>query len=266
MIAATTLRIFNRDIAFSIDLDTSNICDASILEQMEMGKPCEPELCNVFARALREGDCAVDGGANVGFLTLVMSRLVGPSGHIYAFEPGSNNLPKLRRNLALNGCENVELIDRPLWSKARYMVQLNEHDHGGYNSFWADLSKQVVDVRTVETTTLDTICLDRPPKLIKLDIEGAELAALEGARILLQTKPYIIVEMNEASFDRAGVSLESLREFLSERGYSAFMLFYDGNLPALIPPKTKIAPMRLNANVMFSTIDAVETLWPEVYV
>ncbi len=268
MIAHANLLVANRRIDFSLDLDPEHACDRGIIDSMQANKPCEPEVCNVLARILQPGDCAVDGGANVGFLTILMSRLVGETGHVYAFEPGGNNLPKLAANLKLNECENVEVIDKPLSDRWSIPTQLYEHDHPGYNSLWPDLSKQITAKRTSLSTTLDHTCrrLDRVPALIKLDIEGAEMAALRGAPLLLLTKPAIIVELNEATSDRAGYTIADLRDFLHERGYDAFMLFEDGNLPCFIPRRTGIVPSKMNANVLFSTIEEVARLWPEVVI
>lgn len=268
MIHTMSMEINCRKIGMSMDLDSNHLCDAGIIDCCHAGKPCEPEVCNVLARVLQEGDVAVDGGANVGFLTLMMARLVGPTGRVYAFEPGGNNLPKIAANLKLNKIENVEVIDKPLMANASESVFLYEVDHPGYNSIWRDDSKELITKRVVTPTTLDLEFQRMPkaPALIKLDIEGAEMAALEGARMLLLTKPVVIAEMNEAAFDRAGVSFADLRGFMQERGYDAFMLDEDGNLPAFIPRKTEIAPLRLNVNVMFSTIEQVEKFWPQVLI
>ncbi len=268
MIAHANLLVAGRRIEFSLDLDPEHACDRGIIDSINHSKPCEPEVCNVLARILQPGDCAVDGGANVGFFSVLMSRLVGETGHVYAFEPGGNNLPKLAANLKLNGCENVEVIDKPLAVKSDVVVTLYEHDHPGYNSLWPDLSKETTAKRSVTTTTLELTLLGRvAPVLIKLDIEGAELSALKGAGTLLTwQKPAIIVELNEATSDRAGYTIEDLRQFLQERGYEAFALFEDGNLPCFIPRRTGIVPTKMNANVLFSTIDEVARLWPEVVI
>ena len=260
------MQIAGRDVQMSMDLDPSNPCDVGIIDCCHAHKPIEPEVCNVMARVLQPGDAAVDGGANVGFLTLMMSRLVGETGHVYAFEPGGNNLPKLAANLKLNDIDNVTVIDKPLAAVANVVTALHEHDHPGYNSLWPDLSKEVTAKRAVTATTLDMQLLGRPaPALIKLDIEGAELSALQGAGTwLIWQKPIIIAEMNEAAFARAGVTLEEFRQFLFDLGYHAFGLYEDGNLPCFIPHKVKIAPTKLNANVMFTQIEKVEKYWPEV--
>jgi FkbM family methyltransferase len=64
----------------------------------------------LFERLLGEGDTVYDVGANVGIHTLLFSRLVGPKGKVYAFEPFPQNLDRLRANLDLNKIENVEVI------------------------------------------------------------------------------------------------------------------------------------------------------------
>lgn len=268
MIHNITLQIAGRDVEINMDLDLTHPCDVGIMDCCHAGKPCEPEVCNVLARVLQPGDCAVDGGANVGFFTVLMSRLVGPTGHVYAFEPGGNNLPKLAANIALNKLDNVTVIDKPLAARSGETVTLYEHDHPGYNSLWPDLSKKVTIERAVLTTTLEMELLGRvAPTVIKLDIEGAELSALKGTGTLLNwQKPMIIAELNEAAFSRAGVTFDDLRDFLGERGYDAFGLYENGNLPCFIPRQVKIVPLRLNVNVLFSTVETVSKYWPEVLI
>lgn len=268
MIHALNMTIAGRQVEMAMDLDPSNRCDAGIIDCCQHSKPCEPEVCNVLARVLEEGDCAVDGGANVGFLTILMSKLVGPTGHVYAFEPGGNNLPKLAANIALNKVENVSVIDKPLSDRSGAVVTLHEHDHPGYNSLWPDLSKEVTAKRSVTTTTLEKELLGRPaPMLIKLDIEGAELEALKGAGTLLKwQQPLVIAELNEAALDRAGATVGELRSFMSAYAYDTFALFEDGNLPCFIPRTTKIVTTKMNANVLFAPIEKVVSLWPEIFI
>ena len=55
-----------------------------------------------MSRVVKPGDYCVDVGAHIGYFTLLLSRLVGETGYVLAFEPGTNNLPKLKRNLELN--------------------------------------------------------------------------------------------------------------------------------------------------------------------
>ncbi|MGH9419338.1 MAG: FkbM family methyltransferase, partial [Thermoanaerobaculia bacterium] len=67
----------------------------------------EQHVQALFRKALRSGSVVLDVGANVGFFTLLASKLVGSSGHVYAFEPFPRNLYFLERHIHMNGLSNV---------------------------------------------------------------------------------------------------------------------------------------------------------------
>ena len=132
----TPTRQLDRKITFDMDLDPTNHSEDWILEHFRQGVCYEQEVSHVMMRMLRPGDFAIDVGANVGFFTLLMSKLVGPTGQVLAFEPGDNNLPKLKHNLALNHADNVKLIEQPLWCREEEINFYHNADSSGGNCLW----------------------------------------------------------------------------------------------------------------------------------
>lgn len=126
---------------------------------------------------VRPGTVFYDVGAHVGFYSLLASALVG-SGKVFAFEPVPRNLGYLREHLALNCIANVDVLplavsDRT--STAPFQV--------GQTSFMGCLAGKGSIM--VPTATLDSLVESGrilPPNYIKMDIEGSELLALQGAR------------------------------------------------------------------------------------
>jgi len=102
-----------QSLQMKLDLDPSRPNESTILDFLRTGSSFEPDVANLFVRVLGEGDVAVDIGANIGFLTVLAAILVGPTGHVVAFEPGPENLERLRANLAHNDCKNVTSSRRP---------------------------------------------------------------------------------------------------------------------------------------------------------
>ena len=80
----------------------------------------EPEVQQALAELVKPGQTVYDVGANIGFFTILCSRLVGPQGRVYAFEPIPQNLVTLRHNIALNGLTNVVIVDKALSALDRY--------------------------------------------------------------------------------------------------------------------------------------------------
>ena len=70
----------------------------------------EPDLLYAFLHFLRPGDVCIDGGANLGYHTLFMSHLVGPTGLVLSFEPDPTHFATLEANIKLNNRENVQIF------------------------------------------------------------------------------------------------------------------------------------------------------------
>jgi FkbM family methyltransferase len=160
---------------------------------------------------------AVDVGANVGTLSLVMARVVGPTGQVIAIEPGPESLRWLRRNIARNRAANVTVMKTAVGAlqgrRAFYaedtLVHGSFYDHPDAGRRWT------VDV---EQKTLDQLVPDGAD-LVKIDVEGAELEVLQGAPRLLASGPRLVVEWNPATLIAAGHSPSALLSTLLELGY-----------------------------------------------
>ena len=132
---------------------------------------------------LQKGDIVIDAGASWGFNTVDFSRKVGNEGIVVAIEPDKDSLVYLERNIELNGCKNVTVVKKGLWSKkGKLKFYLNENM--GTNSAIIP-GKKVTGTTEIEVDTLDNI-LDElgidigKVVLMKMDIEGAEIEALKG--------------------------------------------------------------------------------------
>ena len=157
----------------------------------------EPVVRHVFRRALREGDVCVDVGANVGFMTLLAAGLVGPTGKVYAFEAMPPTVKTLRENVSLNGLDQVTIVDKACWD-APGEATIHEFDQrdAGSASLAELAGETVTRSHTVETVRLDDV-VDAPVRLIKLDVEGAELYVLKGGeKLLTQSRPDVLIELN----------------------------------------------------------------------
>ncbi len=168
-------------------------------------------------RSLRPGDVAFDVGANVGLYSVAMAGAVGPRGRVVSVEPLSENIRMVERNLAQNGLSNVTCV-RCAVSDSLGQAQLHMANDGAYASLF-HVAENRATGRTLQVPlrTLDDIWdeLGRPTvRLVKIDIEGAELPALRGARALLTAcRPQILLEANSEE------AVKALRAFLASIGY-----------------------------------------------
>src|SRR5690242_1114122 len=150
----------------------------------------ELEKQRVFRSLVKPGSVLYDIGANVGIYTLLGSKLVGPGGHVFAFEPLPRNLRLLHKHVKLNNLQNVTIVEKAVSDRDGFAAFNVENDlSAGSLSMTGDL--------TVETIALDNegsaIAL-RPPSLLKIDVEGAEAQVLAGAAALLHThRPAVLL-------------------------------------------------------------------------
>jgi FkbM family methyltransferase len=175
----------------------------------------EPRYVSALKAAINEGDTVFDVGANIGFYSVLFSTWVGARGKVIAFEPDPANIKLLRRNLQLNDCDNVVL--RPVALTNTCGEQTFSLDRvtrmTGHLGNGATYGATVFDDNRRELISVTTSTLDAeverfgPPDVIKMDIEGGEHLALQGATELLQTKrPIIVSEMNSWAEERAGAA------------------------------------------------------------
>jgi FkbM family methyltransferase len=181
-----------------------------------------------YLRYLRPGMTVLDVGANVGELTILFSRFVGPRGRVYAFEPSGSTFERLRRVCEAAApevsLENVAVGDRDgtatLYDHGERYSELNSladrplHQHGIHTEPVAE---------SVPLLRLDTFCEARGVErvdLLKVDVEGAELQVLQGARRLLSEKRVrcVIFEFGQTTFDM-GNSPAAIRRYLRDTGY-----------------------------------------------
>jgi FkbM family methyltransferase len=157
----------------------------------------------VMQRTLSPGDAVVDVGANVGYLTLVAARQVGPTGTVTAFEPLPQAREWLIRNVKLNGFENVVVRGEAVCDReGTTALSVGPRHHTSTSSIVPVVSSgQSVAVQCVRLD--DVIDGHANLRLLKVDVEGAEHLVLEGGRSTLSRQaPTILIELNsEAPID-----------------------------------------------------------------
>ncbi|HKZ94900.1 MAG TPA: FkbM family methyltransferase [Candidatus Bathyarchaeia archaeon] len=171
----------------------------------------EKELTLLFMRLAKNGMNIVDLGAHVGYYTVLASRLVGPKGKVYAFEPDPFNMDYLLKNIKRNDCSNVIAVRKAV-SNRTGLAYFSVDPYHGQSHLSTIASENSVMVQTVR---LDSFLKDEEwPRidLIKADIEGGERAAIEGMREICRRNPEIllIMECNLNALHRFGTTREDL--------------------------------------------------------
>ncbi len=177
----------------------------------------EREQTTLFKKVVKEGMTVVDIGANIGYYTLIASKIVGVSGKVMSFEPEPSNLRLLLQNIEVNGCTNVEPLSYAVADKlARKRLYLS---NPGEHSLYTSGDKYIV----VNVIKLDSLI--HQVDVIKMDVEGAELPALIGMADLVKNNDVkLFTEFYPDGFQRAGCTPREFWDKLVEYGFTFIYL------------------------------------------
>ena len=178
----------------------------------------EPEQTKLFLKEIKKGNIVFDIGANIGYYTILASKLVGKKGRVYAFEPDERNLRLLQKNLKLNNCQNVEVIPQPVSNQTALVGFLENTSQGE-----SKIKTSSLKGRKIKAISLDDFVKQKRIKkidVLKMDIEGAEVLALKGGQNFLAKTPHlkIFLECNPESLKEFGFETKDLLASLGKLG------------------------------------------------
>lgn len=221
-------------------------------ERMELDAQALP-------RFVKPGDFVIDVGAFVGFYSQRLSKLVGPTGAVWSFEPMPQTYQILESSVRNLGLTNVRLLPYALSDRERSASMEIPRYSGGGESFWdakivEEGTPQSFRRFTITTKTLDSLLLgtDRPVTFIKIDAEYHELQAMRGAvESFRRWHPIIQVETLEPS-DAQGTDFKQMLDLLAGLGYAPYR--FDGKAFHLRQPGER------EQNLFFLTDQHARTL------
>jgi FkbM family methyltransferase len=201
----------------------------------------DERMSHVMSRYIHSGHTAWDIGAERGWFTLLMAKLVGPCGRVDAFEAFPDNARKLRENVYLNNMMWARVISAAVGeaSGEAWFVPPSDditgraflRNCGGVGYLTAQGRPGAIRVPTITLDDYGASAGIQRVDFIKLDIEGAEVDALRGAADVIQRfQPILAVEYNRSVLHRAGHSTRELDDLLDRYGYDRYA-YRDGFHP-----------------------------------
>lgn len=196
----------------------------------------EPGETNIVKEHCKPGFVVFDIGANIGYFTLLMSREVGPGGHVHAFEPTEYAMNRLKRNLVLNSHlpANITLNQMGLLAAPEVRKEAIEARFSG-------TIPSHLDPELIRFTTVDQYVADTPTERIdfmKIDVDGYDAEVLQGAADTIQRfRPELLVELNQRALQGTGHDVYAYLDMLIDFGYDAAMVAESGD-------KTTLARLR----------------------
>jgi FkbM family methyltransferase len=174
-----------------------------------------PATTAFFFQAVTDGDTVVDVGAHWGYFTLLAASLCGTHGRVFAFEPHPRNFAFLAKNVQANDLTNVVAVQKAVSDRAGYAKLFLARTTVGHSLCALPPQWRAEGDPATAAIVVDTVALDEffaqssvQPRLIKLNIEGAERLALAGMRRLIERSPMLalITEFNPAYLNAKAAS------------------------------------------------------------
>jgi FkbM family methyltransferase len=207
-----------------VEVAGGDLAGYSILLDMQIDKDYwlgtyEPELQAALRDFVPAGGIIYDVGANIGYVSLLLAKAAGKTGHIYAFEALPENAERWRSNIELNNLTDRMTLFAGAVTRTAGPVAFLVHASGGMGKVAGSAGRQEhyqAEV-TVEGISLDEFVYGRgnpAPQVIKMDIEGGEVLALPGMeRVLKEARPLMLMELHGPE------SSQAAWETLNRAGY-----------------------------------------------
>jgi FkbM family methyltransferase len=226
----------------------------------------EPALTAWLTRVLRPGDVFVDVGANIGYFSLLAARIVGHTGSVVAIECSPTAYGELCGNLARNQIGNVRPVARAVAETACTLAFYEPKR--GIHSVTTSVrgSDDLTPAFRADAAPLPDLLSAAElgaARVIKIDVEGGEYAALSGLAPALDAARddvEIVVEVNEAMLARQSRTIAETTALLTDRGFHPYRLVNSyrpsASLTPPSPPRRVREPITGQADLVFSRVDA----------
>ena len=182
----------------------------------------------IIKNNVKDGDNVIDLGANIGYFTLILAKLVGPTGKVFAFEPDPRNLALLKKNVEYNNYKNVIIVPKAVSNVNDKCTLYTGQKTFGQNKIYKPKNTKIQKFIPIdsETVRLDDFfktngLLDKI-SFIKMDVEGAEFLALSGMKEILKLNKNIKIftEAEISYLEDAGSSYDQFIDLLTENDFT----------------------------------------------
>ena len=173
----------------------------------------EPHLQRIIREYVKSGDTVYDIGANIGYVSLSLSKQVGAKGRVIAFEPVPRNIERLRENIALNKIDNVQVMECAASNTNGEAIIRMAENLSMASLVWHQDNPQATEI-TIRTAVIDEMVESGElpcPSFVKIDVEGFEGGVLQGmAGTIKASMPVLFVECSDAGREIAWGLLSGL--------------------------------------------------------
>lgn len=246
MVVATKVWCYRRGTELKDDYDLKHLITAEVdgllfstttrFNQYYLEGNFEKQSITHLKGFLKPGDVFVDVGAHHGYYSLLASKLIGPEGNVYAFEPVPENRVVLRRNIEQNKSSNIIVLEQAVSNKDGDIVEFNIPWASDSAGLFTHPLAQTIRTIKVPLATIDNVMSGKRVDFIKIDTEGNEVNVLGGMAKTIRKNPElkILIEFNPKCLKQASHKPEDLLNALQELDFDIYMTDEAGGITAKI--------------------------------
>jgi FkbM family methyltransferase len=189
---------------------------------IKRGLNYDNEIIELAQKYITPNSAVLDIGANYGQMSIVLSKYMkATNGKVYAFEAEPFVGEILKKNVTINNSENVEIVLGAVYNKSGIKLIFPEPDFNRFDSYGSfGIDPLASKGRTVETLTVDSLQIPEKVSFIKIDIQGSDLFALQGAKeTILKSKPVIVFEFEQQLQNEFKTTFNDYVEFVNSINY-----------------------------------------------
>jgi FkbM family methyltransferase len=201
-------------------LPKNGLEEDAVTTMIARGRIFEPEIISTAEKYIKKGTSIIDIGANFGQMCIEFSKLTGESGVVHAFEAQNFVYNFLLKNISGNNRNNIKAYERAVWHNEGETLYFPEPDMSSPAPYSGNSVYTGQKTYPVKTITIDSLNIQEPISFMKVDIEGADIFALKGARdTILKNKMPIIFEYTQHMQQVYGTKFNDYVEFVNSIDY-----------------------------------------------
>lgn len=214
-----------------------NVTNDIIVNHIKNGRVFEPEVIEIAKKYIKKGTAVLDIGANFGQMSLNFSKLTGNDGTVYSFEAQKRVFEILEKNAAANKATNIKPYFNAVYFESNKTFHFPEPDFvqfGAYGSYNLPLNETAGN--PVTSLKIDDLGITKPISFMKVDVQGCDLFAMQGAaETIKKHKMPILFEFEQQFQETYGTTFQDYVEFIDSVGYKFTEVIMDINY--LVEPK-----------------------------
>lgn len=208
-----------------------------IINLIKNGETFEPEIIELAKKLIKKNSAVLDVGANFGQMSLFFSQLVGEKGTVYSFEAQKRVFEMLEKTVDANKAQNIQPVFCAVYFESGHIFHFPEPDfiqfdtYGSYNlPLDSDVGQEVKSLK------IDDLNIEQPISFMKVDVQGCDLFAMQGARETIKKHQMpILFEFEQRFQETYQTTFQDYVEFVDSINYKFVETVLDINY--LIAPK-----------------------------